>query len=110
MPADWKTFLRPKLNGWRVALALAVAGAADFLQIILFPLEWIFIQQIIDVAAMAVTTLLLGFHVLLLPTFVVEFIPVVDMMPTWTGCVIAVVALRRRELKNAVGKIENGSR
>jgi hypothetical protein len=39
---------------------------------------------------------ILGFHILLLPTFVVELIPVADMLPTWTGCVIAVIALRKR--------------
>jgi hypothetical protein len=40
---------------------------------------------------------LLGFHPLLLPTFVVEFLPVADMLPTWTGCVALVVALRKRQ-------------
>jgi hypothetical protein len=34
-----------------------------------------------------------------LPTFAIEFIPVVGMLPTWTGCVAAVIALRLREAK-----------
>jgi len=34
---------------------------------------------------------------LLLPTFVVEFLPLVDLLPTWTGCVAVVVALRKRQ-------------
>jgi hypothetical protein len=33
----------------------------------------------------------------LLPTFALEFLPIADMLPTWTGCVAIVVALRRRE-------------
>jgi hypothetical protein len=41
--------------------------------------------------------MLLGFHPLFLPAFIAEFIPVVDMLPTWTGCAIVVVALRRRQ-------------
>ena len=31
-------------------------------------------------------------------TFVVEFLPIVDMLPTWTGCVAMVIALRRRQM------------
>jgi hypothetical protein len=36
---------------------------------------------------------LIGFHPLLLPTSVLEFLPLADMLPTWTGCVAIVVAL-----------------
>ena len=89
-------FSRTPISGMRIALALVIAILADFLQVVLLPLEWIFIQQIIDVVAMALTTLVLGFHPLLLPTFVVELIPLADMLPTWTGCVVAVIALRKR--------------
>jgi len=87
----------PQVSRSRIILALSVALVADFLQIVLVPLEWMFIQQIIDVAAMAFMMGLLGFHPLLLPTFVIEFIPFVDMLPTWTGCVVAVTVLRRRQ-------------
>ncbi len=78
----------------RIIAAVAVALAADGLQI---PFQAVpLAPEIIDVIAMAITTWLLGFHLLLLPTFAVEFIPVVDMLPTWTGCVLAVIALRKR--------------
>ncbi len=90
-------FTAPRLTGTRMLLALAIAAIADFLQFVLVPLEWVLIQQIVDVFAMGLIILVIGFHPLLLPTFVVEFIPVVDMLPTWTGCVIAVIALRKRE-------------
>jgi len=89
-------FAAPQLTRTRILLALAIAVVADFLQIILVPLEWAFVQQIVDVVAMGLTVLVIGFHPLLLPTFIVEFIPLVDMLPTWTGCVFAVVALRKR--------------
>jgi hypothetical protein len=91
-----RRFAAPQLTRARIAIALAIAVIADSLQIVLLPLEWAFVQQIVDVVAMLLTVLVLGFHPLLLPTFVVEFIPVVDMLPTWTGCVVAVIALRRR--------------
>lgn len=78
-------------------LALTVALLADGLQLLLGPLGWTFADEVIDVVVMGLTTWILGFHLLLLPTFVVELVPVADMLPTWTGCVIAVIALRKRE-------------
>ena len=103
IPLDKLTgrFTAPHLTRGRMVLALVLAVVADFLQIVLLPFEWLFVQQIVDVIAMALTMWLLGFHPLLLPTFLVEFIPVVDMLPTWTGCVIAVIALRKREQRAA---------
>ncbi len=76
--------------------ALAVAVGADGLQLLLGPLGWAFSDQIIDTMAMILIMQILGFHILLLPTFVVELIPVADMLPTWTGCTAAVIALRKR--------------
>ena len=76
-------------------LAFAVAVVADGLQFIFGPVP--FVDQAIDVLAFGLTAWAIGFHLLLLPTFAVEFIPGVDMLPTWTACVIAVIALRKRE-------------
>ena len=92
-----RRFRVPALTCARITLALTVAVAADGTQILLGPLGWVFIDQAIDVVAMLLTMWILGFHLLLLPTFVVELVPVADMLPTWTGCVIAVIALRKRE-------------
>ena len=91
----------PPLTQARVVTVLAIAALADLLQIVLVPLQWMFIQQIIDVVAMILTMAILGFHILLLPTFIIELVPVADMLPTWTGCVIAVIALRKRAAKAA---------
>jgi hypothetical protein len=84
----------PKLTRGRIVLALLVGLSADGLQILL-PVPPA--PEIIDVIAAVLTFWLLGFHVLLLPTFVVELVPVVDMLPTWSACVVAVIALRKRE-------------
>jgi hypothetical protein len=54
-------------------------------------------DEILDVAAMILTWRAIGFHPLLLPTFALEFLPVTDLLPAWTGCVALVVALRRRQ-------------
>jgi len=92
-----RVFRVPNLTRVRIVIALAVAVVADGLQFLLGPLGWVFGDQTIDVVTMALTTWVLGFHWLLLPTFVIEFIPLLDELPTWTACVIAVIALRRRE-------------
>ena len=102
-------FAAPQLTRTRILLALAIAVVADFLQIILVPLEWAFVQQIVDVVAMGLTILVIGFHPLLLPTFIVEFIPLVDMLPTWTACVLAVMALRKRQSSATPPKLDDKS-
>ena len=91
----------PHLSRTRIVAAVAVAVFTDAVQWLMGPLGWAFADEISDVVAMALTVWLLGFHPLLLPTFVMEFLPVVDMLPTWTACVTAVVVLRRRKQKKA---------
>ena len=81
----------------RIRAAYSVAIAADVLQFALGPLGWLFADEILDVLTMVVVTGLIGFHPLLLPTFVIEFVPVADLLPTWTGCVALVVAMRRTQ-------------
>jgi hypothetical protein len=87
----------PRLTRRRIGLALAIAVVADGLQLLLGPLGWVFFDEVIDGIAMIATSWLLGFHLLLLPTFAVEFIPVIDLLPTWTGCVGLLIAMRKRE-------------
>ena len=98
-------FSTPLLTRRRIGLAYAVAILADVIQFGLGPLGWAFIDEIVDVIAMVLTCALLGFHMLLLPTFVVKLVPVIDMLPTWTGCVAVVVLLRKRE-QNVVKRLE----
>jgi hypothetical protein len=90
------SFRAPPITRRRMFAALVVAVSADGLQLLLGPLGWAFIDQAIDVAAMLLTMWLLGFHTLLLPTFFVELVPLVDDLPTWTACAAAVIALRKR--------------
>jgi hypothetical protein len=89
-------FAVPPLTSKRIWFAFTVAAATDAIQLGLGPLGWAFIDESLDVIAMILTCGALGFHMLLLPTFIIEFIPVADMLPTWTACVGAVVMLRKR--------------
>lgn len=88
---------RPPLTPSRIRLAYATAVATDAAQLLLGPLGWAFADELLDVVAGIVNWRLLGFHPLLLPTFVLEFLPLADMLPTWTGCVALVVMMRKRE-------------
>jgi hypothetical protein len=90
-------FKPPVLTPGRVRLAYTIAVTTDVLQFALGPLGWAFADELLDIAAMIVMWRILGFHPLLLPTFAIEFLPITDMLPTWTGCVGLVVALRKRQ-------------
>ncbi len=46
---------------------------------------------------MVVMTRILGFHWLFLPSFLVEVVPELDLLPTWVGCVAVVVWQRKKE-------------
>ncbi len=89
-------FRVPPMTRLRIFLALALAVFADGLQLLLGPLGWAFVDQAIDCVAMILVSWVIGFHILLLPTFVVELVPVLDDLPTWTACTAAVIALRKR--------------
>ncbi len=89
------------LNRRRFFWAFAVAIAADAIPVLLGPLGWMFFDEIIDVITMILLCALIGFHPLFLPTFVVEVIPIVDMLPTWSACVALVVVLKKRQQANA---------
>ena len=98
MPDQLNRIVRvPKLTFARIVLALAIALGADGVQLITGAFGWVGIDQVIDVITMVFIGSLIGFHVLLLPTFVLELIPVVDDFPTWTVCTIVVIFIRRRQ-------------
>ena len=80
-----------------VRLAYAIAVTVDVCQLLLGPAGWAFADEILDIVAAVLISRAIGFHLLFLPAFALEFLPVADMLPTWTGCVALVVMLRRRQ-------------
>jgi len=80
-----------------VRLAYVVGVTVDVAQFLLGPFGWSGFDEILDAIGMIVITRLIVFHPLLLPTFVLEFVPFTDMLPTWTGCVALVVRARKRQ-------------
>ena len=106
---DWRTLLdrlsgngpHPRLTRGRVLAAYSVAVATDVIQFVLGPFGWAGADEILDGVAMVATTALLGFHPLLLPTFVLELFPVTDLLPSWTVAVALVISLRRKTIAPA---------
>jgi hypothetical protein len=99
-------FATPVLTPKRIWFAFAVAVVTDTLQLVLGPLGWVFlVDEALDGLAMVLTSAALGFHLLLLPTFIIELLPVADALPTWTACTAAVVALRKRAQGRAISTL-----
>lgn len=102
---DLVTWMRRQIAAWQhpprmsradVRLAYAVAVTIDAAQVLLGPFGWAGFDELLDVIATIVISRLIGFHPLLLPTFLLEFLPLTDMLPTWTGCTALVVRARKR--------------
>ncbi|PYS95407.1 MAG: hypothetical protein DMF50_08930 [Acidobacteria bacterium] len=93
-PAD----LSPRRGRWRDPrhlAALAIAVAADALQIGLLPLfiegaaaPW---NDLLEIAVGGALLALLGRHLALLPAFLAELVPFFDLFPTWTAAVVFVI-------------------
>lgn len=86
--------LKP-LTRARRRTAYTVAIGVDVLQLALGPIGWAGADELLDIVAAGVMWRVLGFHPLLLPTFMIEFLPITDMLPTWTGCVALVTSAQR---------------
>ncbi len=78
----------------RKIVALLVAGLADLLQLVLFPMfiegalspfDWV-----VDTAVVLVLSLVLGFKWRLLLGLGLELVPGLDLFPTWTALVLSI--------------------
>ena len=72
----------------RIIAARLVAIGADLLQLGLFPFfgEGIMsaLNDFLDVAVCLALTVLVGWHFSFLPSFMLELVPLADVIPTWT--------------------------
>jgi hypothetical protein len=108
---------KPKLTRTRIILAFAVSVIADVLQ---FPINAVsatgllalpgeVADMMLDIVVMIITSALLGFHWALLPAFVLEAVPGLDLFPTWTGCVAFVVWRRKQAEAHAASIPSDGN-
>jgi len=88
----------------RRIIALCVAIGVDAVQLALFPL---FGEGFVSPASDVVDSLvfiffwrLIGWHIALLPSFIIKIIPVLDLAPTWTIAVL--IATRTRPISDSV--------
>jgi hypothetical protein len=81
-------------------LAWTVAIAADAIQILALPLfapgALSPADGILDIAVGAILIRLLGWHWAFLPAFAAEFMPGIDLLPTWTATVFYVTGHQMR--------------
>jgi hypothetical protein len=110
------TVSKPKLTRTRIILAFAVSVIADVLQ---FPINAVSatgllalpgeaLNMMLDIVVMIITSVLLGFHWALLPAFVLEAVPGLDLFPTWTGSVAYVVWRRKQAEAHAASIHSDG--
>ncbi len=90
---------RGRWRNRRHLAALAIAVAADALQIGLLPLfmggasaPW---NDALDLAVGAAMLALLGWHAAFLPAFLSELVPLLDLFPTWTAAAVFVITRKR---------------
>ncbi len=96
----------------RKKAAMAVAMAADFLQVTLFPFFGMGAafpgDDVLDVAVAVVLTWLLGWHWAFLPTLFVELVPGMDLAPTWT--LATALVIRHRNASQVIEVPPSGTR
>jgi hypothetical protein len=96
---------KPELTQSRIIGAFVIAIIADLIQFPitaveatgLFTIPGELADFVVDCFVMGATTVLLGFHWMLLPSLLVEVVPGLDLIPTWTGCVAFVVWQRKKQ-------------
>ena len=83
---------RPPISHQRKAVALMVAGAADFLQIMLLPalLPGYVLDDAIDIATAILLTAICGFKWQFMLAFAVELVPGLDLLPTWSAVALLI--------------------
>ena|SRR5579872_724 len=76
----------------RIWLARGIAVAADLAQIVFFPvLSEGFVSPLdagLDVVVAVALTLLVGWHIAFIPTFIIKALPFADLAPTWTIAIL----------------------
>ena len=89
---------RPRLSRRRIWFARGLAVAVDALQIVFLPAFGGGVAEPVDAAVDVATAIaqfwLLGWHPALLPGFLAELVPFVDLAPTWTVAVMIATAGR----------------
>src|ERR1700729_3630568 len=94
--------MKAYINRTTLRAAYCIAIFADLLEIGLWPVfsEGFasILDDILDIIVCIVLTLLVGWHIAFIPSFLIKFVPGIDLAPTWTIAVI--IATRNRTYKD----------
>jgi hypothetical protein len=75
----------------QIQVVRGIAAFVDVLQFAIFPLMFQGllspVNTAVDVIMAVVFTLMIGWHWALIPTFISELVPFLDLVPTWTAAV-----------------------
>ena len=86
-------------TSWRIFAARVIAVLADAVQLGFMPVfaegAASVVNDVLDLVVGVTLILLVGWHWVFLPGFIAEFIPMVDLAPTWTIAVL--IATRKRK-------------
>lgn len=86
--------MAPLLTPRRIWIARGLAVLVDLVQVVLPPASLFPLVEVIDVLTAVAMFALVGWHWAFLPSFVAEFVPIADLVPTWT--LAAMIATRGR--------------
>jgi hypothetical protein len=91
--------MKANLKRSTIFAAYGVAICADMIQMGVLPITTEgFLSpadDVLDVATCIILTLLVGWHLAFLPSFLVKLIPIGDLAPTWTLAVFIAMRSRR---------------
>jgi hypothetical protein len=94
--------MKAHINRTTLRAAYCIAIFADALEIGLAPFFaegfLSIFSDILDIIVCIVLTFLIGWHIAFIPSFLIKFVPGIDLAPTWTIAVI--IATRNRTLKD----------
>ncbi len=94
--------MKAHINRTTLRAAYCIAIFADLLEIGLWPVfsEGFasILDDILDILVCIVLTFLVGWHIAFIPSFLIKFVPGVDLAPTWTIAII--IATRNRSMKD----------
>jgi hypothetical protein len=97
--------MKANASRFTLAAAYAIAVGVDILEIGLTPLfsEGIAspLNDVLDVIAAALLTILVGWHFVFMPSFLLKLVPVVEIAPTWTIAVVIATRSQWMTKKNA---------
>ena len=96
---------KPPISHQRKAAAIMVAGAADFLQIILWPLfsEGGFspFETAVDFVTAVILMAICGFKWQFILAFAAELVPGLDLLPTWSAVALLIPSAPQEQSASA---------